>query len=420
MGKKNWTVFGICLVTLLSSACSSNPSSATDASGNSTSVAAAATTTTTTTTGVGPTILMFSPASASVTSLPTVVQVDFSESNMSSSAVDSIYDWSYVCGGETFYPTSVSLSGSIATVELPTVSGLPSGDACVLTASSSIVDGSGYALSGMMSATYTLGTSTSTSTATITVSPASETVGYAQDVSFTASGGYAPYTYTVVSGEGYMSGSTYIAPSTAGSATIEVRDSEGNTAFASLTISQTGTTTTASNAPTYVLSGFSMTPENTHVVGGYGCPSGYGNTGQVADCGDNRKYGDQEFCLDYVSSASVESASGSVISDIQITPGGNHIVGGEPCPYGYIQVGEVADCQNDFGNCAGDQNVCVLYEPISTATVFVTYFYITPEGQHIVGGPGCESGYSVEGNMADCGGGGTCYGNQLLCVKYAY
>ncbi|MCT4641492.1 MAG: hypothetical protein N4A33_04285 [Bacteriovoracaceae bacterium] len=70
------------------------------------------------------------------------------------------------------------------------------------------------------------------------ISPASKTIGTSQVQTFEAIGGIAPFTYTKVSGVGSIDSSTgvYTAPAFAGSATIEVRDINNNTSFATVTI----------------------------------------------------------------------------------------------------------------------------------------------------------------------------------------
>ena len=94
-----------------------------------------------------------------------------------------------------------------------------------------------------------------TSDATITVSsayplavsPSSATIGYGSSLTFSASGGVPPYTFSTVSliggtGESFNAGTgTYTAPSdAAGNATIRVTDGEGTTDDAVITV--TGTT----------------------------------------------------------------------------------------------------------------------------------------------------------------------------------
>jgi len=84
----------------------------------------------------------------------------------------------------------------------------------------------------------------STKTSSITVynslviSPLSRTLVVSQTFSFSALGGTSPYTYSVLNGGGTINASTgaYTAPSTAGSATIQVTDSSSNTSQATVTI----------------------------------------------------------------------------------------------------------------------------------------------------------------------------------------
>jgi hypothetical protein len=77
----------------------------------------------------------------------------------------------------------------------------------------------------------------------LTVSPASITVNEGASYSFTASGGTAPYTYSVISGGGsiYSTSGVYVAPQATGTATIQVRDTYGNFAYSSVTIASSST-----------------------------------------------------------------------------------------------------------------------------------------------------------------------------------
>ncbi|MCM2279940.1 MAG: hypothetical protein NDJ89_17845 [Oligoflexia bacterium] len=68
------------------------------------------------------------------------------------------------------------------------------------------------------------------------MTPLSKTILVNQAASFTATGGQAPYTYTIANGDGSISGSTYTAPASAGTATMRVTDSQGNTSDAAITV----------------------------------------------------------------------------------------------------------------------------------------------------------------------------------------
>lgn len=72
--------------------------------------------------------------------------------------------------------------------------------------------------------------------APLVISPSAPSVVAGGTVSFSASGGVGSYTFSKVSGGGTLSGTTYTAPATAGSATIRVTDSRGLTANTVVTI----------------------------------------------------------------------------------------------------------------------------------------------------------------------------------------
>lgn len=71
----------------------------------------------------------------------------------------------------------------------------------------------------------------------VVISPATATVDANATQVFTASGGTAPYTFTVSAGTGAIDGAgLYTAPAAAGTATIRVQDSGGRTATAAVTL----------------------------------------------------------------------------------------------------------------------------------------------------------------------------------------
>ena len=94
-----------------------------------------------------------------------------------------------------------------------------------------------------------------------------------------ASGGTAPYTYTLSSGAGSVSGNVYYAGSTIGSATILVTDSVGNTASTYISVENTLTLTlgssTVSTGGTVTLSASGGTAPYTYsITSGGGTISG--------------------------------------------------------------------------------------------------------------------------------------------------
>jgi hypothetical protein len=252
-------------------------------------------------------------------------------------------------------------------------------------------------------ATITVTSSSGSSALSVSYTP--NPVYVSESVIFTTLGGVSPYTYTSLNSVGSFSGNVYTAPSAAGTAQIQVKDADGNATVIALTISA---------AVPFSISAFtelSVSQEGLHIVGGPGCGNKY-EDGGIADAGNGKIQGNQIFC----SLTQKVSGDASVIENIMITPGGGHIVGGPGCPSGYDSLGTITDCTG--ATCYGNQNVCVLYGTLNTASQVVTSFYLTPESEHIDAGPGCSPGYTQVGNSADCGG-GKCGGNQDYCVQYS-
>jgi hypothetical protein len=108
--------------------------------------------------------------------------------------------------------------------------------------------------------------------------------------------------------------------------------------------------------PTPVILDVKMTPEGTHVVGGIPCPPNYQRVGFAADCGGGTCYGNQNVCA-LVAPAFALPPGQSYVKAAWITPENSHIVGGGGCPSGYSMVGSFADC--GYGRCYGNQNVCI-------------------------------------------------------------
>ena len=79
------------------------------------------------------------------------------------------------------------------------------------------------------------------SVAPLAISPAAATVPASGAITFTASGGSAPYTYSMVSGLGTVNASTgaYLASGTAGTEYVQVKDSKGATSRATVTVVST-------------------------------------------------------------------------------------------------------------------------------------------------------------------------------------
>ena len=91
---------------------------------------------------------------------------------------------------------------------------------------------------GTATATITITTSSITPN-TLQISPSTVTVGTGQTNTFSASGGVQPYSYSVISGSGTMSGAIYTAPSVSETDQVRVLDGAGNTSVATITVSGT-------------------------------------------------------------------------------------------------------------------------------------------------------------------------------------
>ena len=143
----------------------------------------------------------------------------------------------------TIFPSQVTLSPS-SSVTFSAVGGVPP-------YAFSILSGSGSFSGAVFTAPGSAGTTTvqvidaaaGKSYATVTIvppplsiSPTSVSVYTGSSFTFTASGGTAPYTYNITSGGGTLSGATYNAPVSPGSATVQVTDSASATSSASITI----------------------------------------------------------------------------------------------------------------------------------------------------------------------------------------
>lgn len=156
------------------------------------------------------------------------------------------------------------------------------------------------------------------------------------------------------------------------------------------------------------------TPEGTHQPGGLPCKSGYEQIGSFADCGGAICNGNQNVC---VKTAKIESLkdSAEIVAELSMTPEGAHASGGVSCPSGFKTVMSVADCGG--GTCSGNQVLCqrkITKKKAESGKRYLKAVAMTAEGTH--GSAGCQSGYAQIGTAADCGG-GTCSGNQSVCVQ---
>jgi hypothetical protein len=117
--------------------------------------------------------------------------------------------------------------------------------------------------------------------AALAISPTSVSVAALATTGFTASGGATPYTYSVQSGGGSISGSTYTAPAASGTATVRVTDAANNTSDCTVTITDVTPTSIAYKYPSSGTAGTialtqstAISPSATPTVGG-GAPTSW-------------------------------------------------------------------------------------------------------------------------------------------------
>ncbi|MBI2606672.1 MAG: hypothetical protein HYW49_11400 [Deltaproteobacteria bacterium] len=165
-------------------------------------------------------------------------------------------------------------------------------------------------VTGVSSATSTqepATTDASLSVSLLLVTPASKTLYLNESATFTASGGSAPYAYSVDSGLGTItSGGIYTAPNVAGITVLRISDSRANSAFAvisittTLALSPTSKTLAAGALFTFGATG-GMSPYTYKVAAGTGTITAAGaytapgtagtDIIEVTDSAGNRAYG---------------------------------------------------------------------------------------------------------------------------------
>jgi alpha-tubulin suppressor-like RCC1 family protein len=74
--------------------------------------------------------------------------------------------------------------------------------------------------------------------ASLIISPQVQTIGYSEQISFSATGGDIPYTYSILTGAGTINSTTgqFVGPSTVGSTVVRVTDNSGNSVDAIISI----------------------------------------------------------------------------------------------------------------------------------------------------------------------------------------
>jgi hypothetical protein len=153
------------------------------------------------------------------------------------------------------YSGSGSINSSTGVFTAPTANGVTEVQA---------TDASGFV--GYQAVTTINGTAASTSLA---ISPGATTVGTSASITFTASGGTAPYTFSLVSGSGSINSSTgiYTSSTTTGVVVIQVKDNVNATSQAHVRVESTQVTLTSNTsepqlitdaAPCYITSNTSV------------------------------------------------------------------------------------------------------------------------------------------------------------------
>ncbi|MGZ3774501.1 MAG: beta strand repeat-containing protein [Bdellovibrio sp.] len=187
---------------------------------------------------------------SSSTSGAAIVRVTDSAGNVSDATVS-------VSTALTINPSSKTL-GVNNTYTFSATGGIPPYAFSVLSGGGSITTAGDYkapatSTSAVVRVTDSAG-NTSDATVTVndalTLSPAAATIPAGGTQNFITAGGVSPYTYSVISGGGSFSSSTYTAPSIASGASISVlvTDSLGNTASGTLTINSITVTISSPNS----------------------------------------------------------------------------------------------------------------------------------------------------------------------------
>ena len=279
-------------------------------------------------------------------------------------------------------------------------SGSPGGDDGGGTSSSSSTADATAAGSSSSSATTSSTSSSSASDAGTEASAASSSSSEGQDASTDADGGHVDATAEAEAGnDAAVDAPADSNQPDASDATLDVADGSDGAPDGDA-------------GPIEVITGLTITPENTHSYNVPPCGTGYTLITASADCGNANCYGNQAVCEESIPEP-VE-AGVAVITAITMTPEGTHLVGGGPCGTGFTTVASFADCGGT--TCSGDQRVCIETVPAASGITVYTALYMTPEGTHVDGGGGCPSGFSEIGAIKDCGY-AVCIGDQVICGK---
>lgn len=235
----------------------------------------------------------------------------------------------------------------------------------------------------------------------LSVVPTSASLDSNKTLQLLVTNGVKPYRFSIVSGGGSVSLEGLYTPPAANQITkILVADQKNGSVEVTIT----------SQAPDPQPTLSAPNPSVVDATTASSCAAGFSDKGAFAA---------GRLCL-----VPAVAQSTSVIADIYVTPEGAHIYSGPGCKAGYAQIGSFADCGG--GTCYGNQQVCASRVSVTAnmpAGSYVKDAYFAGWGGHTVGGPKCNTGYTLVGSGADCSspvfngiGFVSCYGNVVLCV----
>lgn len=306
----------------------------------------------------------------------------------------------------------------------------------------------------------------------IGISPANPTLGAGETLQFRASGGEAPYTYSVIGGGVISVNGLYTAPPSVSaipeSVMVYATDALGNMTSTLVQLQQGSSVLGVSFSPNPASINTTVTisvnggdaPYNYTLISGVGSLSGNRyTTGMIAETASIMV--SDSMGRSTLVAIPVSGPSNAIVS-IGMTQLGQHTVGGGmcgtgysllgsvadtgrmiygdqifcgmaaipttnmavlsnitmtsaggSCPSGHSSIGQVRDCPN--GKCQSARHICVAYRYSQVPGSTVTDFYITPQALRDANGPACATGYKRIGTVVNCGG-GQCSGLQSFCA----